>query len=259
MAGFACVYYGNTGSSWLLDVLGRSPDVLVPGFEPVETWAWDTSVSERLRWIRTTFDPPEVREGPEWERWKEAVDRSPNAKPNAWNLSFRITGFKMSNLAVEHPWRTLLALRRSGAKTIVLTRRNRLKHALSLYRYREEKKSQFELKGVRPPTELDLDVYDDWLQKSAWMHEQSRAFRRSAERVLGHENVADVEYEEFVTEQGKQEVVDRMVSFLGVEAPQLDSHFEKATPDSLEAAVSNFEALRGRYADTEYRQFFDED
>lgn len=259
MSGFACVYYGNTGSSWLLDVLGRSPDVLVPGFEPVERWAWDTSVRERLDWIRTTFEPPEVREGPEWEEWREAAGRAPNATPNAWNLSFRITGFKMSNLAVQHPWRTLRTFRRSGARVIVLTRRNRLKHTLSLYRYREEKKSQFELKGVRPPTELDLDVFDDWLEKSTGMHAKSLTFHRRAARRLGEDNVTTLEYEDFVSEEGKQTVIDRMVAFLGIEPPVLDSHFEKATPDDLEAAVSNFGALYDRYSGTRYRRFFEED
>lgn len=36
METFLLVYYGNTGSSWLIQALGSAPAVFVPGFEPLE-------------------------------------------------------------------------------------------------------------------------------------------------------------------------------------------------------------------------------
>ncbi|HKZ25504.1 MAG TPA: hypothetical protein VJ398_06905 [Acidimicrobiia bacterium] len=33
---FVVVYYGNTGSTWLVETLSTSPEVLVPAFEPLE-------------------------------------------------------------------------------------------------------------------------------------------------------------------------------------------------------------------------------
>ena len=101
MAGLVCIYYGNTGSTWLIQLLGASPQVLIPGFERIEGWAWDAPAGERVDWLRTALMPPANRDGDTYDVWVTVLQASPqvmealNSKPN-----FEHVGFKMNGLAV---------------------------------------------------------------------------------------------------------------------------------------------------------------
>lgn len=259
VAGFVCIYYGNTGSSWLIDALGASPQVLVAGFEPVEAWAWDVPAEERLAWMRTALNPPAARNGPEFEAWVDALRVSPQVTEIEEKPEFEHVGFKMNDLAVFAADGVASVLEEAEAKAILLTRTNRIKHALSLYRYHEEDKSQFGGKGVRPPSKVDLGLFANWVRESQRLHDAALQVREVLLERLGPDHVADIAYEDFVSVEGKMRTLDSLSEFLGVEPIEpTEKRFAKATPDDLRSAVVNYRSLRLRYAFTPLRVFFDE-
>jgi LPS sulfotransferase NodH len=255
---FVIVYYGNTGSSWLVQTLGSAPGVLIPAFEPLESWAWKAEGAEKLAWLRTAFSPPAVRVGPEFDVWVAALGKSPQFSQLPTD-EFSTVGFKMTWSAVPDTAALLEFFREKRTMLVFLERSNRIKHALSLYRYHDEKKSQFELAGVRPPSKVKLKRFDYWVQDSIRLHGELDAFRATALDSLDPESITTVAYEDFVSPEGKVAVIDRLVEFLGIEAPSLDaSHFEKSTPDDLRSAIVNYDRLRRRYRKTPLAEHFED-
>jgi hypothetical protein len=258
MGSFAIVYYGNTGSSWLVQILGSAPGVVIPAFEPLESWAWKAGSDEKLAWLHNAFSPPEEREGPAFDVWVEGLATSPQFEKLPTG-DFSTVGLKMTGRAIPETEALLGLLKDLATKAVFLQRRNRIKHALSLYRYHEESKSQFELAGVRPPSKLKRKRFDYWVQDSIRLHTDSEAFRARAGAALGPAAVTTVQYEDFVTPPGKREVIDRLAEFLEIDPPALDaSHFEKATPDDLRSAVLNYERLQRWYRKTPLVVHFEE-
>ena len=259
MAGLVCIYYGNTGSTWLIRLLGASPQVLVPGFEPIEGWAWDAPAGERVDWLRTALMPSANRDGDAYDVWVTALQASPqvmevpNSKPN-----FEHVGFKMNGLAVLFTRGVADVLQETKAKAIILTRENRIKHALSVYCYHEEKKSQFGGAGVKPPSRVRLRAFHRWVKESQRFHTDLLRVRESLVDILGSDQVAFLSYEEFTAEEGKRRTLDRLCGFLGVEPIKLvEGPFTKATSDDLRSAVVNYYLLRLRYSLTPLRHFLE--
>ena len=151
------------------------------------------------------------------------------------------------------------ALKEAKAKVILLARDNRIKHALSLYRYHVEDKSQFGGKGVRPPSKVDLKTFDKWVDESFRLHTRLMEARETLIGRLGPDRVADLSYEEFASEEGKRQVIDRLTDFLDIDRMELaEGPFTKATPDDLRSAVVNYNTLRLRYLFTPMRRYFRE-
>lgn len=266
MRSFLLAFYGNTGSSWLIQMLGSPPDVFIPGFEPLERWSavgdrssgWDVTDAERLGWMRTVFAPPEDRGGPAYEAWLEEAGKNPHFSPSM-NPSFSVVGFKMNSQSVSDRTALFEALLELGTQVIVLQRSNRIKHALSLYRYHEEDKSQFDEGGIRPPSEIDLEVFHGWLKESVTLHRQSEVFWAQGRSVLNPDAITRVRYEEFIDDDGKAETMERLTEFLQLDGLSYEVPlFSKATPDSLESAVVNYEELVAHYRGSEFQQFLTE-
>jgi hypothetical protein len=257
MAGFVCIYYGNTGSSWLLDALAGSPSICVPGFEPIEQWAWNVPAQERLSWLETTLTPPDDRTGDTYQAWLRAVKASPQVEHDPDNLSFLHIGLKMTDLAVTDTAALIDVFDRTGAKVIHLIRTNRLKHALSLYRYHDEDKSQFHGKDHYEPTKVDFSLFRSWLAESERLHGQALDVRQECLGRLGEQRVFLLSYEEFSDEEGKRHTLDRLAEFLDVPSDFADGRYNKATPDSLCDAIANYRAFHLRYRFTKYAEFLD--
>lgn len=259
MAGFVCFYYGNTGSSWLVETLSTSPDILVTGFEPLETWAWEASAPEKLAWASTALTPPsDTRSEDALATWSARLAASPQFQGTLGKRGFRLTGWKMTPGAVDDPKGILEVLAGTGSKAIVLVRQNRVKHAVSLYRYHEEGKSQFEGKGERPPSKVPVLAMAKWLWESQRLHDKVVAFGERCVSTLGSAAVAHLSYEEFVTPEGKARTIERMAAFLGVDSSRLfQGHFDKATSDDLRSALVNYDQLRRAFFLTPYRRHFE--
>jgi hypothetical protein len=257
VAGFVCLYYGNTGSSWLLSALASSREVFMTGFESVERWAWDVPVEERLAWLETAMTPPEDRTGSEFEYWFESLRASPQVKQEPMNPNFTYTCLKMADLPVEDTDGVIDVIDGTGAKAIHLVRNNRLKHALSLYRYHDEQKSQFHGKDEYPPTKVNFVKFEKWLEESARLHEQAMGVREECMERLGPERVFPLAYEEFLDEPAKNDVLDRLAAFFDIPAEFAEGKFTKATPDSLREAISNYKTFRLRYRFTPHAKYLD--
>jgi hypothetical protein len=255
---FVLIYYGNTGSSWLVETLGSAPGVIIPAFEPVEGWAWKAPDEEKLAWIRNALTPPPEREGEAFEAWLAGLARSPQFK-GLPGKEFESVGFKMNGHTLDDLEGLIRLVSDVEAKTIFLERDNRLKHALSLYRYHEESKSQFDLAGVRPPTKVDFKKFDRWLIDSHRLHSNHRRFRQLAVSTLGWDRLIDVAYEDFVTPEGKSATIDRLARFLGLDRSAMgESGFAKATPDGLEEAIVNYARFRKRFIETPLEVYLDD-
>lgn len=255
MNSFVLVYYGNSGSSWLIEALGGGPDVLVPAFEPLESWAWKASDAEKADWIRVVFNPPEELQGDDLAAWLEKLRKTPQFV-ELKKTSFSHVAFKMTASAFKNRDRFLEVVEETESKLVFLRRDNRVKHALSLYRYHEEKKSQFDHAGVRPPSRVELRTFDKWLRSSSALDRELSALTDTALARLGAERVATVTYEEFVDDDGKRAVLDRLTDFLSIQQ-SATSVFKKATADDLRRAVVNYDELKHRYRKTEFARFFD--
>jgi hypothetical protein len=257
MAGFVCIYYGNTGSSWLMSALSESPQIHVPGFEPIETWAWDAPVAERLAWLAKMLSPPVERSGDEYRRWLAALRASPQVTKDPVDPGFTLTGIKMTDLPATDTAAVLDVLEETGSKVIHLTRANRLKHALSLYRYHDEDKSQFHGKDDYSPTKVEFRRFRDWLEESERLHQQGVRIGEQCAYVLGADRVFELAYEEFTDAAGKRQVLDRLATFLGIPAEFGSGEYAKATPDSLSEAISNYGVFRLRHRFTRYSGLLD--
>jgi hypothetical protein len=252
------MYYGNTGSSWLVETLSTSPEVLVTGFEPLEKWAWDAPASDKLAWMRAALSPPEDTVSEEsLAAWANELSASPQFHGTLGKTGFRMTGWKMTWGSVGDPEGIIGVLAETGSKVISLTRSNRVKHALSLYRYHEEGKSQFDKQGKRPPSTVPAVAMAKWLRESQRLHDQAAGFADRCVEALGADNVIHVAYEDFVTADGKREITRRLTGFIGVDPDRLvQSRFEKATPDDLKSALVNYGKLRRQFFFTPYRKYF---
>jgi transcriptional regulator with XRE-family HTH domain len=257
VAGFVCLYYGNTGSSWLLSALDGSPAIHVPGFEPIEDWAWDVSAEERLRWLETVLSPPEERGGDEYARWLAAVRESPQVTEDPTDHGFSLTGLKMNDLAIVEADAVIDIIDRTGSKVIHLARNNRLKHALSMHRYHDEDKSQFHGKDRYAPTHIRFGRFNDWIRESERLHRLGVQLGEQCEARLGVDRVFHLAYEDFTDAEGKQQTLNRLADFLGIPADFGEGEYAKATPDSLPDAIANYPTFRLRYRLTRHAKHLD--
>ena len=256
MRSFLLVYYGGTGSSWLLHSLGSVPRVLVPASEPLEAWAWDADDDQKLAWLAAALAPPQPDDVPGIERWVDALCRAPQVEGLA-KRNFDTVGFKLSLEAIADHDRLLEVLGASNTRLVFLERANRIKHALSLYRSHEQQKDQFHDEGQQEPTRVKLRRFHRWVEVSVAAHRTSVAFRSRCLPVLGETRIHTVFYEELLDDAGKAAVIDRLAGFIGLDPAKVrPSSYRKATPDDLATAIVNYRAVERRYAGGPLAGFF---
>lgn len=242
--GFVCVYYGGTGSSWLLNTLETSPELVIPAYEPLEWMHWEADDATKLAWVDTALDVPDAGDAEAVANWKQELRASPmfvefDPKP------FRVAGFKLSPEAISDRSGLFDVVERRAAKVLAVGRRDRVRHALSLYRAHEEDKHQFHQQGLMAPTKLKKRRFLKWLNYSELVAGHMKSFVEAAESSLRPESVIAVDYEDFVTEEGKTATVNAVASFFEVDPSSMRwSAYQKATPDDLDEAVENYAALQ---------------
>lgn len=231
-----------------MHTLASVPRILVPAFEPLESWAWPDDDPGKLAWLDHALAPPEADDAAAVESWSEVLATSPQFR-GLQKVHFDTVGFKMSvgSVGDREGLRHVLGDRKP--RLVFLERRNRIKHALSLYRAHEEDKDQFSLEGAQPPSLVDMARFDRWLEHSEKIHTESAAFRASCAESLGDVNVATVAYEDFADDEGKRVTLARLAAFVGFDVRKVTpSPYRKVTDDDLRRAVVNFDDFFARYA-----------
>lgn len=249
-----------------MTMLRSVPDVWVPGYEPAEAWHWDVDQATKMVWLEALLECPSEDEAADFALWLSIVRSSPQAV-DPLRTGFSTVGIKMTEDAIhDHAWMIQL-VRRTDTKIVFLERRNRAKHALSLYRSYEEQKNQFQFKGIQAPSTVDLDLFDEWLETARGWHERTETLRSQCTELLGTDRVLTVAYERFGDNEGKSGVVRTVCAFLGVdpsrplEALEVatrggepfgpDGYYRKATADRLSDSVVNFDRLLEHYSGTD--------
>lgn len=259
---FIVVFYNHTGSSWLIETIGSSPSVFIPAYEPLEKGVWKTAPKDKIPWLSNAFGGPAGSGEKALDEWLDGLAEAPQFEQNREKRTiflkesrpnFRSVGFKVGTAAVRNPPEILECLHELGTKIVLLQRADRAKHALSLYRSNVEKKDQFQRKGEQPPSEVDLEQFDFWLYKARVMHQTSEDLQAQAKALFARKSLMTLNYEDFVTDQGKDRTIERLTRFLEIDAPQLGaSKFQKATPDRIKDAVVNYDELAAHLRYTEY-------
>jgi hypothetical protein len=217
----------------------------------LEPWAWSAADEVKVEWARTALNPP-IGDPQGLDTWWGLLRSSPQVTA-PYLPSLTSVGFKMSTTALKETDALLDVFADLRIRLIFLLRRNRIKHALSLYRYEEENKSQFLVEGMLPPTRLKFRRFDDWLDRSVWLDQQMFAFRAKCVERLGAEQTTSVAYEDILSESGKKQTLSHLCSFLDIDQDGLQpSSVAKATPDDLQDAVINFRRLARRYRSTPF-------
>jgi hypothetical protein len=280
-APFVVLFESGSGSSWLIQELAAHPKVCIALFEPIDnaSLAREVDHAARLRWLELLFTPPYSAEGIAWRKWRRNVEEAsvfgqlPIISASLAQCSLTATAFglkaRLSRLltseAAMRGLRELMA--RLGVRVIRLSRRNRIKQALAEYRRLYAGLGHFKAtKGqggmIRPAgSAVSLPHFRRSLKEVERSH-------RLASRVIASlapgQPVLTIDYEDLFSSH--REAITRIEKFLDVDPEQQNGNaqrgraaYQKATPDRLCAAVSNYADLCDEYsARSEYTGYFED-
>lgn len=141
---------------------------------------------------------------------------------------------------------------RSGLKIIHLRRENILATHLSLVRAQKDK--VWESRGGRrrpepPPTELD---YDECLAS----FQATRDYESWAREFFAEAPLLEITYESLAGDPAA--TMARVFEFLNLETAAVRASNARQRTRPLSASIANFTELKARFADTPWREFFDE-
>lgn len=229
---FVILFEGRTGSTYLVEALDRHPEVHARKevFASLRGQGWQAE--HQVEWLEEFFGNP-----PEEER-------------------IRALGFKTKLRDVLDPEETARVLEKFGASVIVLLRRNRIKHLVSVFnamRLHEETGdwNLYADSGRLPPLEIDPERFDEWLEERERQRDEIEAYAEALSL-----STLRLTYEELLLDEDA--LLATVFEFLGVEPRKVKGEARKATSDDLREALANFDELRARYEGTRYEPMFDE-
>lgn len=228
---FLILFCGRTGSTLLVDLLNRHPNVLALG--------------EGLVPLRKSRFP----------RWKQEVWTRRVLRPIRFG-AIKAAGFKTKLTDIEDPTRFARLLRNKGVLIIRMQRRNRIKQTVSLLtgkRLRNDTGRWNIVRGEKraTPVHVDPEVFD----RSLAGYEAKEKTLLSYVYELDLETTV-IEYEHLLL--NRQAVLHNVFQVLGVDPLEVSSRVEKHVKDDLRKVIQNFDELRERYVGTPYESMFDE-
>lgn len=244
MTSFVILFPGRCGGTWLLTVVGSSSYVNL--HEERLMNAYNMSIEENYGTkIAVLFQDFLVR---------DFVYRSPYMKATAF-------GFSTQFWHVRDSLRFAGLLREFGVRVISLTRKNRVKHALSflsgealrsrtgIYHVVRDDPGHDKRMGSFSPDPQELLAKARELE--LWTERQRLFVKELSAKTL------PLAYEDM--QQDIFRVADRVYEFL--ELPDRDQAvldmLVKNLDDDLSVALENYEDVRKAFAGTEFEQFFD--
>jgi hypothetical protein len=227
---FVILFPGRVGSTFLVSALDAHPDVAAKG-ERLDPLRADGAVAQ-LDWARRYYRGP-------------------------WINRHRAVGFKTKLRDVLDPDGFADLLARVDARVILLDRRNDVKHVVSRLTARRlrDTTGRWNRYGddepAREPIEVDPDDFDTRLQAVVAEKAAIARFVARLDRPNLH-----VDYEQLLT--APDATFAAVLGFLAVPVRGIAGATRKNTSDDLRDVIVNFDALRARYAGTEYEAMFDE-
>lgn len=228
---FVIFFEGRTGSTYLVEGLDRHPRVRARKEVFASMRKQGFGAEQQIEWLKDFLaDPPEE--------------------------DVRALGFKTKLRDVLDPEATAWLLREIDASVILLLRRNRIKHLVSVFnamRLHEETGEWNLYEDGRSLAALHIDPerFDQWLQAREQQREELDAYVRTLPLPT-----LRLVYEDLLLDESA--VFAELFDFLGVEPRPVEGEARKATSDDLREALANFEELRTRYEGTRYEEMFDE-
>lgn len=183
----------------------------------------------------------------------------------AWTLKFLTPpllsrkgaiGFKIKPVQLADPAGYAQLLREKQPRIIHIWRRNRVKSVISHLNGKRLEKATgmwnlYDESKRLPPFEVDFAEFEQALRNRERTDRESAAYVSS----LGLPTLS-ITYEEMLHDINA--VLARTFAFLNVAPLPVKPSTFKATSDDLREVITNFDALRARYAGTEYETMFDE-
>jgi LPS sulfotransferase NodH len=226
---FVLLFPGRSGSTYLISALDAHPAITAKGevLDPLRP----QGPQAQLDWTRRYFRGP-------------IVNRS------------KAVGFKTKLRDVLDQDGFARILTELDARLIYLDRRNDVKHAISRITARRLKDTTGRWNrydGDSTMEAFDVDVEDFATRLEAVEAEKATIseYVGAVDRPLLH-----LDYEDLLAEPDA--TFHRVLAFLGLPPSPIRGNTLKNTSDDLRDVVTNFDALRARYAGTRYEPMFDE-
>lgn len=247
---FVILFQGRTGSSHLIDVLNKHPNIVAEGemlvdFLP-EPSAGTTSLLQRVRAGTLRF-----WEGCPATRQIASTDALYTHRPGA-----RAIGFKTKVRDVIDLEAMKRVLEAHSVRAIIMQRRNLVKktasrlNAARLYETTQEwnlhdEADRLGLFRVTP------ERFDLALRKVVYEHKTLQAFADYLDLPK-----LTLEYADLLAD--REQWFASVFEFLGVEPADLDSDVMKNTDDDLRNVLTNYEELKAYYRGTAFEPMFEE-
>jgi len=221
--------WGRVGSNLLFEILRQSAPMKLAN----ETFNRLRTADEQAEWFRDFYE----------------VDAAAPSRA--------FIGSKQAMMAVRDVPATVAMLRGAGVRVVRLRRDNLVKAAVSQMRAEDHaEKTRRETgeapwairKGLPPPGPSVLDA--ELLVKRIGIMERQHAALMTA---FAPEEVLDIDYEEI--NGALDDAVRRLRDYLDVPQKEYKVPFVKATPDSLDEAITNFDEVMARLRDTNFARF----
>lgn len=223
---FVMFIVGRVGSNFLTSSMNAHPNVL-----GLNETLMDMTAEQQRQWTLRFLTPPLIGR-------KGAI------------------GFKIKPVQLADPAGYAQLLREKKPRIIHIWRRNRIKSVISHLNGKRLEKATgmwnlYDESRRLPPFEVDFAEFEEALRN------RERTDRESADYVssLGLPTLS-ITYEEML--QDINAVLARTFEFLNVPPLPVKPSTFKATSDDLREVITNFDALRARYAGAEYEAMFDE-
>ncbi len=223
---FVMFIVGRVGSNFLTSSMNAHPNVMA-----LNETLMDMTAEQQREWTLRFLTPPLVSR-------KGAI------------------GFKIKPVQLADRAGYAQLLRAQKPKIIHIWRRNRIKSVISHLNGKRLEKATgmwnlYDESRRLPPFEVDFAEFERALRN------REQTDRESADYVssLGLPTLS-ITYEEML--QDINAVLARTFEFLNVAPLPVKPSTFKATSDDLREVITNFDALRARYAGTEYEAMFDE-
>jgi len=228
---FVILFLERDGSTYMISMLRSHPEIraLYERFAVMRQKG--QSAQEQLAWAQEFFTPP-------------LIGRT------------AAIGFKSKLVDVLDPAGFARLLHEKQCRILHMRRRNLVKAVVSKINARRLHEATgnwnlYEKSDRQPPMTVDPERFATLLREREELDEALATFVEQLELPI-----QTICYEDLLL--NRDDVLERIFSFLGVRAYPLEETTMKHTKDDLHQVLENFDELRAPYLNTEYEPMFDE-